>query len=246
MNLHWMARKFLNGLVGLMGATLVVGGIVLVLNKTELDRLREDNLNRLAEVQEIAALKAEILSLRRAQADADELERLRKQTQEIHRLRAQYQEFQLLQQEHAALQKEHEQLKALHQQLANQQQTLRSQFQSIAAAGANRQNQTATTPPGAWLGVSIQSLAESQQVQSQNPGVSQGVVVAAVIPDTPAEQSGLQPGDIVTAIDDEAVTTAAQLRETMATKRVGQRLVVDVYRGGLVYKVGVVAAPIPR
>jgi C-terminal processing protease CtpA/Prc len=240
-----MSTKFLRGLIGLMGATLVVCGFVLVLDKRALDHLRDDNRHLRDEVQAITPLKTEISALRRAQVDADELERLRKQTQEIHRLRAQYREFQQLQQEHAALQKEHEQLKALHQQLADQQQTLRSQFQSIAAAGANRQNQAATTPSGAWLGVSIQSLAESPQVRSQNPGVTQGVVVAAVIPDTPAEQSGLQPGDIVTAIDNEKVTTAAQLRETMATKQVGQRLIVDVYRGGMVYRVGVVAAPIP-
>lgn len=234
-------------LLGLMAVALVAAVLVLVYGIGELERLRAENHELRAEANELAALEAENQELRRIEADAAELERLRKQTREIHKLRAQYQEFQQLRQQYATLEQQLEQIKAANRQLTGQQQALRTQFQSVvAAAGANRTNAPAAAAAAAWLGISIQTLAESPQARTQNPGVTAGVVVAAVIPDTPAESSGLQVGDIVTAIDGEPVTTAAQLREAMSTKQVGQRVVVDVFRGGLVHKVGVNAAPYPR
>jgi C-terminal processing protease CtpA/Prc len=234
-------------LVVALVVALIGGGIALLYGRGELERLRAENHQLRAEAERVTQLTGEIQDLRRAQADVDELERLRKQTQEIHKLRAQYQESQELRQQYAALLRENEQLKADNQQLTGQQQALRAQFQSVvAAAGANRPNTPAATVPAAWLGVSIQTLAQSPEAQSQNPGVTDGVVVAAVVPDTPAESSGLQVGDIVTAIDDQPVASAAGLRDAMATKQVGQRVVVDVMRGGLVHKIGVNAAPYPQ
>jgi C-terminal processing protease CtpA/Prc len=242
-----MGKTVTTVLLGCLTVAWIATGLAWLQGRAERDRLRAENGALNAATEQVTTLQAENERLRRVESDAEELERLRRQTQEIHKLRAQYQEWQQLREEHATLRQQYDQLAAAHQQLTGQQQALRSQFQSVvAAAGASRTNAPAAPAAEAWLGISIQTLAESPQARSQNPGVTAGVVVAAVIPNTPAESSGLRVGDIVTAIDGQEVTTAAQLREAMSTKQVGQRVVVDVFRGGLIHKVGVNAAPYPR
>jgi C-terminal processing protease CtpA/Prc len=184
--------------------------------------------------------------LEKLRLQTDELDRLRKQTQEIHRLRGQYQEWQRLREEYAALERENAQLKAANQDLANQHQTLRGQVQSLVAARPQASAQTAQPPPpSTWLGISIQSLAENPEAQSQAPGVRDGVVVTTVIPNGPAEAAGLQTGDVITALDGKPMPSAQALREEMRAKQIGQRVVLDVHRDGLIHKIGVTSEAFP-
>jgi C-terminal processing protease CtpA/Prc len=202
--------------------------------EAELARLRP-------EAEAATELRAANRELEKNRVQVDELERLRKQTQEIHRLRGQYQEWQRLRDEYAALEQENAQLKASQQELAAQHQSLRGQFQSLVTARpqASAAATAATPNPATWLGISIQSLAENPQAQSQATGIREGVVVTTVIPDGPAEAIGLRAGDIITALDGKPMLTAQQLREEMRSKQVGERVVVDVYRDGLIHKLGI-------
>jgi C-terminal processing protease CtpA/Prc len=229
------------------GALALAGSLAgLGLLWVRLERLAAENRALRAEAGEARSLREANARLQRLEADADELQRLRRDTQEIHKLRAQHQDHLRRQEQLTALERENEQLKAANQQLTAQHQALRGQVQSLVTAGANPAPAAAVAPnPSAWLGVSIQSLSDLPQARSQAPGLPGGVVVTLVIPNGPAEGSGLQAGDIITALDGKPVLTAQQLRDEMRTRQIGQRVVADVYRNGLVYKVGVNAAPFP-
>jgi C-terminal processing protease CtpA/Prc len=224
-------------LVGCLGA-LAYGWTRLRQAEQEVSRLRP-----LAET--VSRLQEENRALETLRVDADELERLRKQTQEIHKLRGQYQELQRVREQQAALERENEQLKAANQQLNAQHQSLRGQFQSAVATRANPTPAQAVPNPPTWLGVAIQSLAENAQVKSQATGITDGVIVTSVVPNGPAEGVGLQAGDIIVALDGNPMSSAPQLREAMRTKQIGQRVVLDVYREGLIHKIGINTAPYP-
>jgi serine protease Do len=84
----------------------------------------------------------------------------------------------------------------------------------------------------AWLGISIQALRDSPEMQSVIKGVDEGVLVARILADGPAAKSDLRPTDVITAVDGAHVTTAQQLRAAVRSKQVGQPVTLDVYRAG--------------
>lgn len=62
-------------------------------------------------------------------------------------------------------------------------------------------------------------------------GDAKGAILTTVTEGGPAEQAGLQVGDIITAIDDEAVTTYADLVEIIRDSRGGQKIQLTYSRG---------------
>jgi serine protease Do len=82
-----------------------------------------------------------------------------------------------------------------------------------------------------WLGISVQpltpELAESFGFKS-----SAGVLVGGVMPETPAAKAGLKNGDIITAIDGKAVANPTELVNTIAALPPGQKVELEVFRGG--------------
>ncbi len=66
-----------------------------------------------------------------------------------------------------------------------------------------------------------------------NGSSSGGAQISSVQPGSPASSAGLQPGDVVTAIDGKAVSTTQQFIETIDTSYApGQTITVTVKRGG--------------
>ena len=83
---------------------------------------------------------------------------------------------------------------------------------------------------GAFLGVEGEELTPSLR---QREGISarQGVVVAEVMPNSPAEQAGLQEGDVITKVDGQTVTNPDELRDLIQNAGAGQEVSLDVMRG---------------
>ncbi|MGY6501459.1 MAG: S1C family serine protease [Acidimicrobiales bacterium] len=61
---------------------------------------------------------------------------------------------------------------------------------------------------------------------------SRGAVVATVAPGSPAEEAGIEPGDLVTAVDGVAVDGASSLVAVVGRSAPGDSVVVDVIRDG--------------
>jgi S1-C subfamily serine protease len=70
----------------------------------------------------------------------------------------------------------------------------------------------------------------------------EGVLVMQVQQNTPAEQSGLRRGDVITKIEGTRITSAEQLQRVVENSNVGQRLNFTVRRGNQVETVAVYPA----
>jgi putative serine protease PepD len=74
----------------------------------------------------------------------------------------------------------------------------------------------------AFLGVELRDAAGNQG----------GALVAAVSPDSPADDAGLQQGDVVTAIDGHPVLAATDLIAAIRSSKPGDTVTLHVQRGG--------------
>ena len=79
-----------------------------------------------------------------------------------------------------------------------------------------------------YIGVSVTDTPQEYQLY----GLPQGAAVRSVEPDSPAAKASLQPGDIITRIDDESITGSRELVRYLRSCDVGQSLHLTLYRKG--------------
>ena len=79
-----------------------------------------------------------------------------------------------------------------------------------------------------YIGVTVSDVSE----ESQSYGAPKGAAIRSVEAGSPAEQAGLQAGDIVTAIDGNTITSYRDLSNAIAEGGVGTVLQMTVYRQG--------------
>ena len=83
--------------------------------------------------------------------------------------------------------------------------------------------------PAPWLGLSTSAGGS-------------GALVTKVSPGGPAEQAGLQSGDVITAINGQAVTSPAQINAVVDAQPVGAEVLLQISRGGQLQTEGVIVA----
>ncbi len=83
-----------------------------------------------------------------------------------------------------------------------------------------------------YLGVSLLELTPELRQHFGAPAGA-GVMISAVEPDSPGALAGLRAGDIVTALDDVAVDSAANVIQLVSGGRNGQLLEIDLVRDGV-------------
>jgi Do/DeqQ family serine protease len=82
------------------------------------------------------------------------------------------------------------------------------------------------------LGVIIQDLSPEMAEAFELGEQQQGVVIARVQENSAAEKAGLKADDIVTAVNGKSIHSAAQLRNAVGGKRIGDTLDLQVLRAG--------------
>ncbi len=80
-----------------------------------------------------------------------------------------------------------------------------------------------------YLGVVISNIDPSK---AKLYGISKGVLIIKVEPNSAASKAGLKPGDIIVAVDGEEVNNAGELRNKIAFKGAGAEVKLRVYRNG--------------
>ncbi len=81
-----------------------------------------------------------------------------------------------------------------------------------------------------WVGVAVQDVTPAL-AQNLGIGSTNGAMISAVDNETPAGRAGVRLGDIVTRIDNEAITSAHDFVRTITRKPPGEHVAITVMRG---------------
>lgn len=84
---------------------------------------------------------------------------------------------------------------------------------------------------GPWLGVNSVNLNDSVAKQHQLT-ITNGVLITAVMPDSPAAKAGLQPNDVITKVDSTALDKDHSWASIISGHKMGDPLTLDVLRAG--------------
>jgi serine protease Do len=82
-----------------------------------------------------------------------------------------------------------------------------------------------------WLGIQMQNLDE-RNARSYGFASTDGVLITNVTPGTPAEEAGLEWGDIIVRIDGRPTNNMDQLRNLIGMLRPGTSIAIEVFRNG--------------
>jgi putative serine protease PepD len=94
----------------------------------------------------------------------------------------------------------------------------------------------------AWLGVKIDTLG----TRSTSPSTPTGAVIDSISTGGPAEDAGLQSGDVVTEIDGQRIDDSTDLSSYVNTKAPGDKITLTVHRNGQTEQVDVTLADRPE
>jgi serine protease Do len=72
----------------------------------------------------------------------------------------------------------------------------------------------------------------NQDLRSQLGYDGDGAVIAAVVGGSPADEAGLQPGDVIQSVDHKPVHTASDVTSIMHGIAPGKTAALDVWRNG--------------
>ncbi|MEX2523873.1 MAG: DegQ family serine endoprotease [Gammaproteobacteria bacterium] len=96
-----------------------------------------------------------------------------------------------------------------------------------------------------WLGVLIQDVTR-ELAESFDMDYPHGALVAKVLPDSPAEEAGLEVGDIITRFDGKDISFSSDLPPIVGASEVDEKVSVDILRRGKKKTLGITIAELPE
>ncbi len=81
-----------------------------------------------------------------------------------------------------------------------------------------------------WLGVQVTTVTSTIQ-HYYNLAINAGAIITNVTSGGPADKAGLRAGDVITRIDDEDISTAAELTSAIGSRQIGDQVEIVYYRG---------------
>jgi S1-C subfamily serine protease len=83
-----------------------------------------------------------------------------------------------------------------------------------------------------WLGVEVTTVTSTIR-HYYNLSVNAGALITSVTSGSPADEAGLRAGDVITKIDDEDISTAAELTSAIRSHQIGEQVEIVYYRGSV-------------
>jgi S1-C subfamily serine protease len=97
-----------------------------------------------------------------------------------------------------------------------------------------------------YLGAELEQLTPGLAANVGIPLNIRGAVVAGVVRDSPANEAGLQPGDVITKLDGKRVGSTVELERTIIFSPAGRTVQLTLYRGGKELTVNVTLQERPK
>ena len=102
-----------------------------------------------------------------------------------------------------------------------------------------------------YLGLSLVDLSKLPVYVLQElrlPGsVREGVAVAEIVPNSPADEAGLRPRDVIVALDNQEISNSSELRKYLYMKKeIHQKVSVSYYRNGEQQTTSITLGEAPR
>jgi serine protease Do len=83
-----------------------------------------------------------------------------------------------------------------------------------------------------WLGVGLSNVSQWLALR-YNLAVDEGAFITEVAIGSPADEAGIEPGDVIIEFDGEEITTADELIQAIHSRQIGQRVSIVYWRGNV-------------
>jgi serine protease Do len=114
---------------------------------------------------------------------------------------------------------------------AGSEKTLDVTVEQLAGESAKPDTLASAKPESGSLGVAVETPSAAERKDNDLTG-NQGVIIREVLPDSPAKQAGLEEGDIILAVNNSPIHSAAELKAAVKAAPTGKPMAMLVVQDG--------------